>query len=260
MADESTTAPVPARRDALARRIRMLVAATITYNVIEAVVALAAGIGASSTALVGFGLDSVIEVSSAAAVAWQFSARAPAVREAREKTTLRIIACSFFALAAYVTLDAVRTLAGGGEADRSLARIVLAALSLAVMPALSLAQRRAGRELGSRPRRRRLPADPAVHLPLRGAAARTGGQCHPRLVVGGSCRLAGDRRRRRLGRPQGLEGRRVLRNPGCRSDSPRHTPRRAARRNAPAAPDPARRDERNTRPPRVRLRAEMRIR
>jgi divalent metal cation (Fe/Co/Zn/Cd) transporter len=141
--------PSPARRDALTRRIRLLVAATITYNVIEAIVAITAGTLASSTALVGFGLDSVIEVSSATAVAWQFSASDHVVREAREKTTLRIIAGSFFALAAYVTVDAVRALTGTGEAERSIPGIVLAALSLAVMPFLSAAQRRAGRELGS---------------------------------------------------------------------------------------------------------------
>ncbi|UUN28181.1 cation transporter [Streptomyces sp. FIT100] len=141
--------PSPARRDALARRIRLLVAATIAYNAVEAVVALTAGTLASSTALIGFGLDSVIEVSSAAAVAWQFSARDHALREAREKTALRIIALSFFALAAYVTVDALRALTGTGEAASSVPGIVLAALSLAVMPVLSAAQRRAGRELGS---------------------------------------------------------------------------------------------------------------
>jgi divalent metal cation (Fe/Co/Zn/Cd) transporter len=140
---------VSTRRDALARRIRLLVAATITYNVIEAIVAVAAGTVASSTALIGFGLDSVIEVSSAAAIAWQFSARDHAVREAREKIALRIIALSFFALAAYVTIDAIRALTGAGEAERSIPGIVLAALSLAVMPFLSAAQRKAGRELGS---------------------------------------------------------------------------------------------------------------
>ncbi|MGV9847536.1 cation transporter [Streptomyces sp. NPDC003442] len=141
--------PSPARRDALTRRIRLLVTATIAYNVIEAIVAISAGTVASSTALVGFGLDSVIEVSSAAAVAWQFSAHGHAVREAREKTALRIIAVSFFALAAYVSIDAVRSLAGTAEADRSIPGIVLAALSLAIMPFLSAAQRRAGHELGS---------------------------------------------------------------------------------------------------------------
>ncbi|MFF8263711.1 cation transporter [Streptomyces virginiae] len=141
--------PSPARRDALAKRIRLLVAATITYNVIEAIVAITAGTLASSTALIGFGLDSVVEVSSAAAVAWQFSARDHDVREAREKRTLRIIAVSFFALAAYVSVDAVRTLTGTGEAESSIPGIALAALSLAIMPFLSAAQRKAGRELGS---------------------------------------------------------------------------------------------------------------
>ncbi|MFF5126543.1 cation transporter [Streptomyces syringium] len=143
------TGPAPDRRDALARRVRMLVAATISYNVIEAIVAITAGTLASSTALIGFGLDSVIEVSSAAAVAWQFSTRDHVIREAREKVTLRIIAVSFFALAAYVTVDAARALAGTGEAERSVIGILLAALSLLVMPFLSAAQRRAGRELGS---------------------------------------------------------------------------------------------------------------
>ncbi|MCX5601262.1 cation transporter [Streptomyces phaeochromogenes] len=142
-------APAPDRRAQLARRIRLLVAATITYNVIEAIVAITAGTRASSTALIGFGLDSVIEVSSAAAVAWQFSASDHAAREAREKTALRIIALSFFTLAAYVTVDSVRALTGTSEAEHSTPGIVLAALSLAVMPFLSAAQRRAGRELGS---------------------------------------------------------------------------------------------------------------
>ncbi|MGK5741347.1 cation transporter [Micromonospora sp. URMC 103] len=135
------------RRAVLARRIRLLVAATITYNVIEAIVAITAGTLASSTALVGFGLDSVIEVSSAAAVAWQFAGRDP---EAREKTALRVIAVSFFALAAYVIVESVRALADGAEAEHSSVGLVLAALSLLIMPVLSLAQRRAGRELGSR--------------------------------------------------------------------------------------------------------------
>ncbi|MGV0785858.1 cation transporter [Mycolicibacterium sp. XJ2] len=138
--------PSETRRTVLARRIRWLVAATITYNVIEAIIALAEGTRVSSSALVGFGLDSVVEVSSAAAVAWQFSARDP---ETREKAALRFIAFSFFALAAYVTADAVLTLTGRGEAAPSAVGIVLAALSLVIMPVLSLAQRRAGREFGS---------------------------------------------------------------------------------------------------------------
>jgi divalent metal cation (Fe/Co/Zn/Cd) transporter len=141
--------PSVERRARLARIIRSLVAATIVYNVVEAVVAISAGTIASSTALIGFGLDSVIEVASAAAVAWQFSARDPEVREAREHRALRIIAVSFFALAAYVTFESVRSLFGGGEAEHSTVGLVLAAVSLVVMPLLSFAQRRAGRELGS---------------------------------------------------------------------------------------------------------------
>jgi len=136
-----------ARRAVLTRRVRLLVAATITYNVIEAVVALAEGSRVASSALIGFGLDSVIEVSSAAAVAWQFAARDP---ETREKAALRFISFSFFALAAYVALDAVASLLGLREPRPSVIGIVIAAASLVVMPALSLAQRRAGRELGSR--------------------------------------------------------------------------------------------------------------
>lgn len=142
----SVSAPAPARRVVLQRRVRMLVAATITYNVVEAVVAIAAGAAASSIALIGFGLDSVIEVSSAAAVAWQFAGRDP---ECRERAALRVIACSFFALAAYVTTESLRTLLGGTEPDHSTIGLVVVALSLVVMPVLSLAQRRAGRELGS---------------------------------------------------------------------------------------------------------------
>lgn len=140
-------ATTAARRDALIRRIRLFVAATISYNVVEAVVALAEGTRVSSTALIGFGLDSAVEVASAAAVAWQFAARDP---ETREKTALRFIAFSFFALAAYVTADALLTLFGLGEARPSRIGIALAALSLVIMPVLSWAQRRAGRELGSR--------------------------------------------------------------------------------------------------------------
>ena len=134
------------RRAVLRRRIRLLVAATITYNVVEAVVAITAGTIASSVALIGFGLDSVIEVGSAAAVAWQF---AGPDHERRERTALRVIAGSFFLLAAVVAVEAVRTLVGGDRPEESTVGIVLVAVSVVVMPFLSWAQRRAGRELGS---------------------------------------------------------------------------------------------------------------
>jgi len=140
------TASFEHRRRILHRRIRLFVAATIAYNVVEAVVALAEGTRVSSTALIGFGLDSVIEVSSAAAVAWQFAGRDP---ESREKVALRVIAFSFFGLAVFVTVDSLRSLFGFGEAEHSPIGLALAAVSLVVMPVLSWAQRRAGRELGS---------------------------------------------------------------------------------------------------------------
>ncbi|MEU2006686.1 cation transporter [Rhodococcus sp. NPDC019627] len=143
---EAGSALTTDRRRVLGRRIRWFVAATISYNVVEAIIALTEGTRVSSTALIGFGLDSVIEVSSAAAVAWQFAGQDP---QAREKVALRIIAFSFFGLALYVTVDAIRSLFGIGEAGHSTVGIILAAVSLAVMPVLSWAQRRAGRELGS---------------------------------------------------------------------------------------------------------------
>lgn len=140
----ATTDPV--RVGILRRRIRWIVAFTITYNVVEGIIALIAGGIASSAALIGFGLDSFVEVLSAAAIAWQFAAKDP---ETREKPALRIIAVSFFALAAYVTLDAVLSLTGLREPEQSPVGIALAAISLAVMPFVSWLERRAGRELGS---------------------------------------------------------------------------------------------------------------
>lgn len=138
--------PPSARRTVLIRRVRLFVAVTISYNLIEATVAISAGTIASSTALIGFGLDSIIEVASAAAVAWQFSG---ANHERRERTALRIIAISFFALAGYVSVESVRALLGTERPEHSTVGLLLAAVSLAVMPILSAAQRRAGRELGS---------------------------------------------------------------------------------------------------------------
>lgn len=134
------------RRVILQRRIRWIVGATIGYNLVEAIVAIAAGAAASSVALIAFGLDSTIEVLSAAAVAWQFTRRDP---ERWEKGTLRVIAVAFFALAAYVTVSSLLALFMSVEVERSPVGIAITALSVVVMPFLSLAERRAGRELGS---------------------------------------------------------------------------------------------------------------
>ncbi|QAY74055.1 cobalt transporter [Agromyces protaetiae] len=140
------THAVPPCTALLRRRIRWIVAATIAYNVVEAIIALVAGGIASSAALVSFGIDSIVEVLSAAAVAWQFAAPDP---ERRERTALRLIAVSFFGLALIATIGAARTLLGFADPEHSPVGIALAAASLAIMPLLSWIERRTGRELGS---------------------------------------------------------------------------------------------------------------
>ncbi|GAA3629836.1 cation transporter [Microbacterium awajiense] len=130
----------------LHRRIRWIVAATIGYNVVEAIVAITAGTIASSGALIAFGLDSTIEVLSAAAVAWQFTRRDP---HRWERPTLRVIAVAFFALAAYVITTSAVSLLARVEVEHSPLGIAITALSVIIMPFLSYAERRAGRELGS---------------------------------------------------------------------------------------------------------------
>ena len=134
------------RVDTLRRRIRWIVAATIGYNLIEAVVAISSGVASSSIALVAFGLDSVVEVLSAAAVAWQFTRKEP---ERYERPTLRVIAISFFLLAGYVTVSAVLSLVGAVEPRHSTVGLILTAASVVIMPVLSLIEYRTGRELGS---------------------------------------------------------------------------------------------------------------
>lgn len=141
------TSLTTARRAVLHRRVRWIVGFTITYNVIEGVVAITAGAQADSTALIGFGLDSAIEVASAAAVAWQFTRKDP---ERWEKATVRAIAIAFFALAAWVSVDAVLTLLGRGEVEHSPLGLGITIASLIVMPTLAWLEFRTGRELGSR--------------------------------------------------------------------------------------------------------------
>lgn len=142
-----TATLTPERRAALHRRVRFIVLFTISWNVVEAVVALIAGALASSAALLGFGLDSVIEVASAAAVAWQFTRKRP---ERWEQATVRVIAIAFFALAAYVAVDAILALTGVQNAEHSPVGIGLVIASLIVMPALAWFEFRTGRALDSR--------------------------------------------------------------------------------------------------------------
>ena len=134
------------RHVTLARRAQLLAATSIAYNVAEAVIAIASGRAADSTALIGFGLDSTVEVASGSVILWQFRHPMPQEREHRAR---RLIALSFFALAAYLAVESVRALVTGEQPDSSPVGIALALASLAVMPFLSWAQRRTGRELGS---------------------------------------------------------------------------------------------------------------
>src|SRR3954454_2862499 len=136
----------PAERRRLGRAAQLLARKYVSYNVIEAVVAVTSGLVAGSVALVGFGLDSVVEVSSGLIILWQFRHPLP---ESRERRALRLMALSFFALAAYVTFESLRALATGDEPDASTVGILLACASLVIMPFLSWAQRRTGRALGS---------------------------------------------------------------------------------------------------------------
>lgn len=142
----SSPAITVADRARLGRRAQLLAAASVTYNLVEAVIAITAGVVAGSVALVGFGLDSVVEVSSGLIILWQFRHRLP---ETRERQALRLMAFSFFALAAYVSFESLRALLSDHDPDSSTVGIGLAVASLAIMPFLSWAQRRTGKALGS---------------------------------------------------------------------------------------------------------------
>jgi divalent metal cation (Fe/Co/Zn/Cd) transporter len=134
----------------LRRRGLTLEYLTISWNVLEAIVAIGAGIAAGSIALVGFGFDSSIEVFAASIVVCQFRAEARGgVDEARERRALKLIAVTFFVLAAYVTVVAIRDLVIDEKAGASVVGIVLACASLAVMPTLAWLKRRTGQQLGS---------------------------------------------------------------------------------------------------------------
>lgn len=141
-----TVATDERERQRLGRRAQLLAGASVTYNLIEAVVAISAGTIAGSVALVGFGLDSIVEVASGLIILWQFRHKLP---ETRERRALRLIALSFFALAGYVAFESVRALLERSTPDSSRVGIGLAIASLIVMPLLSSAQRRTGRALGS---------------------------------------------------------------------------------------------------------------
>jgi divalent metal cation (Fe/Co/Zn/Cd) transporter len=141
---------VPSTETALTRRGLWLARFTVAYNLVEGVVAVTAGLMAGLVSVVGFGLDSGIESMSALLVWARLSAR---LRDGeidlrRERRALRLIAVTFFVLAAYVAIEGVRALVGGEAPDSSLVSIVLLAASIVVMPVLAAAKQRVGVALG----------------------------------------------------------------------------------------------------------------
>lgn len=125
---------------------------TIGYNVVEGIIAVAAGVAAGAIALIGFGLDSAIEVAAALVVLTRLTAelRGAEPDERKEKTALRFISVTFFLLAAYLVVEGIRNLVVGEKPDTSLVGIVLTAASIVIMPLLALFKRRVGNRLGSR--------------------------------------------------------------------------------------------------------------
>ncbi len=127
---------------------------TVSWNVVEGVVAITAGVIAGSTALISFGVDSSIEVISAAALLWRLRKAGPyATAEeqgAAERRALFLVAATFFLLAAYVSYESISALMKHEVPDRSTVGLLLSVLSLIIMPALAYAKQKTGRELGSK--------------------------------------------------------------------------------------------------------------
>jgi divalent metal cation (Fe/Co/Zn/Cd) transporter len=144
-----TAVLVPNRRT-LIQRSRRLNYATLAYNSLEGVLSIGTGILAGSIVLVGFGADSLIELAAGTAALWRLSADLnPARRERVEQQTLRLIGFCFLALAAYVSLEAIRALVGRAAPGQSPLGIGIAAASLLVMPFLARAKRTVALQLGS---------------------------------------------------------------------------------------------------------------
>jgi divalent metal cation (Fe/Co/Zn/Cd) transporter len=141
-------APRVAQRAPLVRRARLLAGLGLGWHLVEAAIALIAGIAASSIALVGFGADSVVEGGAGVVVLWRFSS-SRAGSERAERRAQRLIGASFFAIAAYVGVEAVRTLLAGDHPESSWVGVGLAVVTLATMPPLAAAKARVGEKLNS---------------------------------------------------------------------------------------------------------------
>jgi divalent metal cation (Fe/Co/Zn/Cd) transporter len=161
-------------RQAMVRRGIRLQYLTIAWNSMEALVAIISGLVAGSIARLGFGLDSVIEVSSGAVLVWFLSVDERETREHAEDLALRRAGLSFLALAAYVTYDALAAALQRESPDRSLVGFGLAILSLLVMPILARAKRSVARGRGSGVMENRFPPDRPGRLLIGDSAGRAG--------------------------------------------------------------------------------------
>jgi divalent metal cation (Fe/Co/Zn/Cd) transporter len=142
--------PLALARHRVVRRGQLLTGLTIAYNLLEAILSIGAGIAAGSVALVGFGFDSVLELTSSVAALWRLGTDGAAHRRAEsDRLALRIIGACFLLLASYVLVDAVMALLAHEVADESPIGIGIAAASLVVMPLLARAKRRVATSLGS---------------------------------------------------------------------------------------------------------------
>jgi divalent metal cation (Fe/Co/Zn/Cd) transporter len=139
---------VPREREALVRRARLLAWGGNAWHVVEFAIALAAGLAAGSIALVGFGLDSLIEAGAGAVILWRFGSRRSSSEHA-ERRAQQLIAASYFLLAGYVAVESLRTLLGGVHPETSWVGIGLAAVTAPTMPLLARAKQRVGRRLNS---------------------------------------------------------------------------------------------------------------
>lgn len=138
------------QREMLVKRGRRLEYLTIGWNSLEGIAAIGAGLLAGSIALVGFGFDSLIEVSSGAAVLWRLHLDEPENRERAERIALRLVGSSFLLLAAYISFDALQSLLKREPPEPSYIGITVAALSLVVMPLLARAKRKVATSINSR--------------------------------------------------------------------------------------------------------------
>ncbi|GAB3989476.1 cation diffusion facilitator family transporter [Nocardioides marmoraquaticus] len=149
----TSAALTDAETERLTRRGLRLAQLTVAYNVVEGVVAVTVGLLAGLVSVVGFGIDSGIESIAAVLVGLRLAARLRhgEADEAKERRTLKLVAVTFFILAAYVTFEGVRSLLDDEEPDRSVIAMVLLAASVVVMPILAAAKKRVGVALGGDP-------------------------------------------------------------------------------------------------------------